>query len=116
MMVYLAECSTPFLHTSWILKEINQGESPLFKACVLATVLCFFVFRVLLSPYLLLHVLRHWLPQGLAYVYVMNVFLIVVFIGLNYYWFYLIIKVIPIPGLPNSKKKRKKIAIDSKAE
>lgn len=85
---------------------------------VLAMVVNFFVFRVLLSPYLLYHMVNHWLPQSKSYIFLLNVFLCVVFIGLNYYWFYLIVKVIPIPGLGNKKKKgsKKKIMVSEKME
>jgi hypothetical protein len=54
MLVYLAEASTPFLHTSWIMNALGMADNnmvfTLVGFCLLGN---FLVFRIMLGPYIL---------------------------------------------------------------
>eukprot|EP00981_Chlorochromonas_danica_P010257 scaffold3058_cov165-Ochromonas_danica.AAC.48 len=90
---------------------MKADQSIFFYLAILCLLLTFFVFRVLLSPYMLYHMILHWLPTGKAYIFYLNVGLVTIFVGLNYYWFYLLLRLLPIPGL-QSKKQRPGKKID----
>jgi hypothetical protein len=98
MMVYLAELSTPFLHISWLLKEFGYKQSLLFLLTGMLLVLFFFVFRVLLSPYMLAHMYLHWRKDDTSMLFQLNLFVVSFFLLINYYWFYLIVQMLPLPG------------------
>ena len=45
MLVFIAEGSTPWLHTSWIMHQVENKNMSLYYLCVFNTIVCFFVFR-----------------------------------------------------------------------
>ncbi|RZL18884.1 MAG: hypothetical protein EOO89_04945 [Pedobacter sp.] len=95
MMVYLAELSTPFLNLSFLLKEYHHTTNPLYAMSGLLLVLTFFVVRILLTPYLLYHFVTYWHPTPAdKYLYILNVGAILFFFGINYLWFYQIIRIV----------------------
>lgn len=66
MMVYLAECSTPFLHLCWLLHHLKHDKAFVFKLCSAMILILFFFFRIVLGPYLLFHMVAYrelWVNQ-----------------------------------------------------
>lgn len=54
--------------------------------------LTFFCFRVLLSPYLLIHMATGWTNNGPMYLFYLNMMIGVFFLVMNYYWFFLLVR------------------------
>ena len=94
MIVFLAEISTPFLHMSWILYHFNMTNVWYYKPIGYTLILTFFVFRILLSPYLLYKLIneRHVWNNSISYMFEVNLLISVLFIILNYLWFTKLIK------------------------
>lgn len=134
MLVFIAEGSTPWLHTSWIMHQLEKTSSVLYYICVLNTVICFFVFRyhnllisllkyiiivisirVLLSPYIFFHLnwyKSEWNNPNYSTnfnetLYFCNWLVILFFFVLNYYWFVLLMKMV-LSAVLGSKKSKKK--------
>eukprot|EP01031_Cornospumella_fuschlensis_P041801 gene41801-51023_t len=102
MMVYLAELSTPFLNLSFLLKEYHCTANLLYTLSGVLLLLTFFVVRILLTPYMLYHFVTHWHPTPAdKHLYILNVGAILFFFGINYLWFYQIVRIV-------FKKKSKK--------
>ena len=95
--VYLAEASTPFLHASWMLNLLDRAKSDLFLVNGLAGAAAYVAFRVLLPP---LTLWRHrdagpWLAEpGGAAVHTAFLASMVVFIGLNLFWFRKLVRMV----------------------
>lgn len=89
MIVMLAEISTPFLHTSWILYNFNMTKVWYYNLIGYTLILTFFIFRILLSPYLLYKLIieRHIWKNTTPYIFEINLLITFVFILLNYSWF-----------------------------
>eukprot|EP01063_Lacrimia_lanifica_P040639 TRINITY_DN929_c0_g4_i1.p2 TRINITY_DN929_c0_g4~~TRINITY_DN929_c0_g4_i1.p2 ORF type:complete len:205 (+),score=68.56 TRINITY_DN929_c0_g4_i1:412-1026(+) len=103
MAVYIAEGSTPFYHVAWMLNELRclpgkdgtawqKGPADfVFKFCSLMLMLCFFVFRVLLSPYIVYHAATVGMPAWTAnhsYEFgVVHTAILGIFSLINMYWF-----------------------------
>lgn len=96
MIVFLAEASTPFLHTSWLLHVMKQTHTSAFVIAVVCLLFSFFVSRVLLSPYILYHMIvykgEEW--KGQTGNYYLNVTLVAAFVALNYFWFYKLVSIV----------------------
>lgn len=92
-MIYLAELSTPFLNLSWLCKQLGPGYEHLLKLTAGVLVITFFFCRILLGPYLLYHMFMFWTGEP-RYLFLINVFIILFFILLNFYWFSLLLKII----------------------
>lgn len=90
MLVYIAEGSTPLLHTSWLMHQFKMGKKTIFKAMVALLIFSFFVCRILLSPYMLWHMLTHRAEWGMENVALFwgNWVIVALFGLLNYFWFY----------------------------
>ncbi|KAJ1445099.1 TRAM/LAG1/CLN8 homology domain-containing protein [Pelagophyceae sp. CCMP2097] len=106
--VYLAEFSTPFLHASWMLKQKRRSASPLFLANGAIGAACFLAFRVMLAPRIVLHLAADragWAghPGGTA---AHSLFLgaLVVFVGLNCFWFTKLVKLMRDAAKPPPKR------------
>lgn len=96
MLVYIAEGSTPFLHFAWVFHKLNMKNSNIFKALGALLLLTFFVFRVVLSPYLIYHMLTNQSSWGAdtEILFWFN-FVVISFFGcINYYWFYKIVRIL----------------------
>lgn len=104
MMVFLAEFSTPFLHTCWLMDVLRLTKHTLFFVSAALLVVCFFVSRVLLAPYAAYSCISsytnnevtraYWTLNGAPVAnFYLNAVIISLFTVLNYYWFYCIIKV-----------------------
>lgn len=95
MLVYIAEGSTPPLHLAWMLQKLNMKNSKIFMALGCTLLSTFFVFRVILSPYLIYHMLYYkstWGPNT-EILFWFN-FVVIAFFGcINYYWFYKLISI-----------------------
>ena len=95
--VYLAEASTPFLHASWMLDKLERAGSPLFLANGVAGALCYVAFRVALPPLTLWRFrdAAPWLAEpGGAGVHAAFQWSMVVFIGLNLFWFRKLVRMV----------------------
>lgn len=105
MVVYLAEASTPFLHTCWILHTYKLGAHPIFLPLSAILIILFFVFRVVVGGYIIWHLWTDSIGwQGkLANEYV-NTVILVLFVGLNYFWFFKLIQM--ATGIGKKKKQK----------
>ena len=106
MAVYVSEGSTPFYHLAWMLNELQNGPTKkewttfvpntVMALCSGLFLVCFFLFRVVVSPMILWH---SWTvgfglwsskySDNLAYT---QLSIIAFFVALNYYWFYTVVK------------------------
>lgn len=97
MLVYLAEGSTPILHTAWMMNTVGLSDGVAFKLLTLALLVTFFVVRILVSPLLAYTYLapgnRH-LYDGRDGVFYFQLFIVFAFAGLNYFWFYKLLTLI----------------------
>jgi hypothetical protein len=105
MMVFVAETSTPFLHTSWLLHRLNYRDTLVFQLLAAALLLTFFFCRYILGPYMLYHMFTHRSAWGddrreVNLFYWMNVVIVAVFAALNVYWFHKLVAV----AMPKKKK------------
>ncbi len=94
MIIMLAEISTPFLHITWILYNFNMTHVWYYKPFGYTLIVTFFIFRILLSPYLLYKLIieRHIWKNSAPYIFEINLLITLVFILLNYLWFEKLIK------------------------
>jgi len=93
MIIYLAEVSTPFLHMSWLLNELKLTNTVLFKYCAVTLLILFALFRVCLSPVLLYSfIFSEEVWDQSVYLYALNGLIIFLFMVLNFYWFYLLLR------------------------
>ena len=93
-----AEASTPFLKLSWAMHKLGlkQGSARVaFKGLSVMTIVVFFLCRVLSCPLLVRHVLGNravfW-RGALPALYWLQVWLAVVFCGVNWFWFYKLVR------------------------
>lgn len=113
-MVYLAELSTPFLNLSFLLKEYNLTANPVYTLSGVLLLVTFFVVRILLTPYMLYHFVTHWHPTPAhQHLYLLNIGAILFFFGINYLWFYQIVRIV---FKKKSSKKSKKGGADKKSD
>lgn len=92
MLIYLAESSTPFLHICWLLDKLNKTDTVLFKVLCGIVAFFFFFFRILMGPYVT-YGLSIPVPEwnGCEHLMWLQVFIMIGFCMLNFYWFYKII-------------------------
>ena len=89
MLVYLAESSTPTLNITWFLYEMKWDKNIFFSIIAYTTLLSFFVLRVLLSPYLVVHMVYYradW-GDGTFLLFYGNLLIMIIFAALNFVWF-----------------------------
>lgn len=94
MIVMLAEISTPFLHNSWIMYQLNNTNILSYKLTGYILIILFFIFRILLSPYLIYKLIKEkdvWSNEP-QYLFEMNLIISCTFMYLNYNWFIKLIK------------------------
>ncbi len=90
MLVYIAEGSTPFLHISWLLHQLKLKDTGGFKLLVAVLLTTFFVCRIILSPYMLWHMItfqERW-GEDTFLLFWGNWLIVFLFGLLNYFWFY----------------------------
>jgi len=102
MLVYLAEISTPFLHSTWLMHQLKFTDSSIFKVFVVL-LLGTFVCRCCVGPYMVMHMISfqpEWArgenkpdPQEFDYLFWGNVVVVSLFAFLNFSWFYILIKI-----------------------
>lgn len=89
MLVYLAEGSTPILHTGWMMNTVGLADTLAFKLLTLALLVAFFIVRILVSPLLAYAYLspqnRH-LYDGRDGVFYFQLGIVFAFAGLNFFW------------------------------
>lgn len=96
-MIYMAEGSTPLLHSLWMAHSLGKTSSKMFKALSVLLVLLFLVLRLVNGPYALYHMLvskpdiPEWDDHPLLYW--SNWAILGIFVLLNYFWFYVLVKV-----------------------
>lgn len=93
MLVYLAEASTPTLNITWFLYVMKWDKNIFFSIVAHTTLVSFFIVRVLLSPYLVLHMLYYredW-GDGTFLLFYGNLIIMTIFALLNFVWFYKLI-------------------------
>jgi hypothetical protein len=95
MVIYLAETSTPFLNTSWLLHQLKFDNTMLFKICAGLLLVTFFLYRVILAPVVLYHLIIHRQTWGEKTIdkamFYGNFSIIFLFAILNMFWFYMMI-------------------------
>ena len=104
MMVFLCEASTPMLHFSWLLHGLKFTDTMVFKLTVVGLILAFFVFRVLLTPYMCWSMYDTF-SQGLwdDSIFYLNIVVIGLFTLLNFFWFYKLLSVAMKVGTKKEK-------------
>jgi hypothetical protein len=113
MIIFLAEASTPSLNISWLLHQLNIKDTLIFKISVAALLLSFFVFRVLLAPFMVWHLTVHkneWAQYDNTLMYWGNWLIVFTFALLNYFWFYKLLSI----TFGGKKRKGKKSQADPK--
>ena len=106
MMVFLCEASTPYLHTSWLMHYLELAHTTFFKIIVGCLVTLFFVFRILLAPYMCYGMytsLQLGLWEGYLGIFYPNFIIMVLFTLLNYFWFYKLLSVVMKVGTKDQK-------------
>jgi TLC domain len=93
MLVFLAECTTPFLHLSWLLIKTSMEGSMLFKLTSYTLVGLFFFFRFIMSPILLYKTIsltwNAYENQNPYFgMYAFNIFVVGSFTLLQFVWFH----------------------------
>lgn len=90
MAVYLAETSTPVLHSLWMMKELKLDETTLFLGVALLLLVLFFICRVVLSPILLytFFATTEEYFKGTTAMYYGQMCVLIFFAVLNFVWFY----------------------------
>lgn len=106
MLVFCAEGSTPVLHTLWLLHKLDCTQWALYRVLAAVLLLLFFLLRVVLGPYTIHHLVSHralWAQEGQdgQWLYSLLLAISVVFVSINYYWFYLLVKM----ALPKRPKR-----------
>jgi hypothetical protein len=94
MIVLLSEISTPFLHNSWTMYHLNYTNNVSYKITGYLLIVLFFVFRIVLSPYLIYKLIKErdiWSNEQ-QYLFEINLIISVTFMYLNYIWFIKLIK------------------------
>ena len=71
--------------------------------CVL--VVSFFLCRVVLSPFLLIHMWRHC-ENDAKFLFYVNFGVAIFFLVMNYYWFFLLVKLVLSPKSKRSKRRK----------
>jgi hypothetical protein len=104
MMVYIAELSTPLLNISWLINYLNFESSLPLTITGAVLVISFFFCRVLWGPWMLWHMYTYWTSEP-RFIFQINVFIMIFFILLNFYWFYLLISLL----FKSAKKEKKEI-------
>jgi hypothetical protein len=107
MLVYLAESSTPTLNITWFLYEMKWDKNIFFSIIAYTTLLSFFVLRVLLSPYLVVHMVYYradW-GDGTFLLFYGNLLIMIIFAALNFVWFYKLVNL--SRKLDNNAKQQK---------
>mmetsp|Transcript_32112 Transcript_32112/g.54160 ORF Transcript_32112/g.54160 Transcript_32112/m.54160 type:complete len:250 (-) Transcript_32112:67-816(-) len=105
MIIFVAEGSTPLLNISWLLQKLGLSNTALFIGCAAALILTFFVVRVVLSAYMVIHMIlyqRDWGPDT-DLLFWFNFVIVFIFGLLNYFWFYKLLKL----AFGGKKEKRK---------
>jgi hypothetical protein len=88
MIVYLAELSTPLLHFTWLLFQLQHEQTRLFQISQWSLVGVFFFCRICLSTSMLGHIVLNkqlWRNQEIAFY--MNSIVCMLFVVLNLKWF-----------------------------
>jgi predicted permease len=90
MFVYIAEGSTPFLHICWLLYKLRKKDSNVFKFFAMILLASFFVFRVVMSPCLLFHLIANRSSWGMGseLLFALNAAIVSLFTVLNFFWFH----------------------------
>lgn len=108
MLVFVAEGSTPVLHTLWLLHKLECTAWALYKALAFLLLVLFFALRIVLGPYTIHHLATHqaaWAeeePHG-TWMYRLLLAISIVFVSINYYWFQLLVKM----AMPKKSRKKK---------
>jgi hypothetical protein len=106
MLVYIAEGSTPFLHTCWLLNFLNMKNSIVFLAIAGVLIISFFFCRVVTAPYIVWHMYTNrgvW-PAGDGWLLWSNFGIVVFFTLLNWYWFAMLVKMALKPAKSDKKE------------
>ena len=106
----LFEYSTPFLHIRWFLIKTGNADNAFAITNDYVFVFVFFVARVCMGPYYIYLYLQSYIAlpyDPMNYIF-MNTILISN--GLNYYWFYCILKsaLVASPSAKKEKSRKKK--------
>ena len=89
MLIFLAEASTPLLHFGWLLHLLgsNATNSNAFKLLYIVTMILFFIFRVILGPYVFKEVvLSKNMHSEFPALYFLNTFVVGSYCLLNFKW------------------------------
>jgi len=94
MIVFLAEASTPALHSSWVMDKLKLTSTPEFQIIGWTLVFLFFTFRIVLGPLLAIKMyVERSVWDGLEdFLFPANFLIVLIFTGINYMWFYKLIR------------------------
>jgi hypothetical protein len=91
MFIFLAEGSTPFLNITWLLHQLHLQHSVPYKLGIYLLASSFLIFRVILGPVAIVHLLMYSQYWGSSHLdrsmYIGNLIIIVLFTLINFYWF-----------------------------
>jgi hypothetical protein len=110
MIVFLAEASTPALHSSWIMKELKFTKTWAYQLVGWTLVGLFFIFRIILAPFLVFKVWNEkeaWRDQP-PYFFEINFAIVVFFMFINFFWFKKLIAMAIKTGTKAGEAKTKK--------
>ncbi len=96
MMVFLAEISTPFLHASWIMYQLNLTKSIAYKIIGWSLFTTFFIFRIALPPFIIVKLWQEkyiWI-DNLHGIFSILFIITLLFTILNYIWFNRLVKMV----------------------
>lgn len=92
MFVYIAEGSTPALHTAWAMQKLDMTDSVYFMPLGILLITTFFMFRIVMSPIMLTHMWVYKESWGSStseeVLYWFNLVIVAFFACINYFWFY----------------------------
>lgn len=118
MMVFVAEGSTPVLHSLWFMSKLKLKDSGIFKAMGLLLMLLFFTLRVAFGPYTIWHLVSNrdaWtvkkaMEPDAGWLFPLLVGVSVVFVSINMYWFALLVRMaLKKEQVPTEEKKAKEL-------
>jgi hypothetical protein len=88
MLIMIAEGSTPFLHTTWVMHQLSLSSSPLFLVFAGILLISFFFLRVCLGPYITIHMMTSDWGEGYTTLSYLSIGIMFGFCLLNFLWFY----------------------------
>jgi TLC domain len=111
MMVFVAEGSTPVLHTLWFMSKLKLKDTATFKMMGILLMLLFMALRVLFGPFTVWHLASNhdaWRAKKAGeldaeWLFPLLICVSVVFVSINMYWFFLLVSMAVKPATKDDK-------------